>query len=272
MKQYLILFIALLSVQSYCQPNCNIYKTGNDESCYQACLSAIEAEKHQASRQAQIAFDAAIASCPKLDYAWVEKSVPYLKTGNFIEWKNLIDKAVEINPSGNLGYRGWCQYQFVRNYEGAIDDFEMLASLTNSDIGYSQNGDYHLNIVKALCYRSIGQKEKAISIMEDQLNTKDYSPLIYDYLHLGVLKLEVGDTAGAIRSLQQSILLNDYLAEPYYYLGLIYKTQNRMQDFVENMEKAREYYLKGYKHFDTYTHPMDNIYLSDIEAALVSLN
>lgn len=164
------------------------------------------------------------------------------------------------------------QYQFVRNYEGAIFDFELLASINKNDIGYSQNGDYHLNVVKALCYKGIGQKEKAITIIENQLNTKDYSPLIYDYLHLGVLKMEVGDTLSAIESLQQSILQNDYLAEPYYYLGLIYKSQNMMEDFVKSMEKAREYYLKGYKQFDPYTNPMDKIYLSDIEGALMDVN
>lgn len=108
MKQYIVLLALLLTIKSFCQPNCNIYKTNNDEPCYQACLMAVEAEQSQGSRQAQIKFDEAIEQCPKLDYAWVEKSVPYLKAGNFIEWKKLIDKAVEINPSGNLGYRGWC--------------------------------------------------------------------------------------------------------------------------------------------------------------------
>lgn len=37
---------------------------------------------------------------------------------------------------------------------------------------------------------------------------------------------------------------------------------------MENMEKAKTYYLKGYKRFDPYTHPMDKVYLADIEKEL----
>jgi len=100
------------------------------------------------------------------------------------------------------------------------------------------------------------------------LAEKGYSSMTYDYLHLGVLKMETGDTNGAVEYLKKSIAYNDYLAEPYYYLGLIYKKQKLAKDFRENMEKAKAYYLKGYKRFDPYTHPMDKVYLSEIEKEL----
>ena len=92
----------------------------------------------------------------------------------------------------------------------------------------------------------------------------------YDYLHLGVLKMETGDSDGAKEYLKKSIAFNDYLAEPYYYLGLIYRKQNMTKQAQENMEKAKTYYLKGYKRFDPYTHPMDKVYLADIESELKS--
>ena len=41
-----------------------------------------------------------------------------------------------------------------------------------------------------------------------------------------------------------------------------------MNEFQENMEKAKRYYLNGYKRLDPYTHPMDKIYLEDIEREL----
>lgn len=270
MKRLLIILPLIFPSTIYSQPNCNVYKVNNDEPCYNACVLAIEAERYQWAREAQVKFDEAVQLCPKLDYAYLEKSVPFLKSGNFIEWKRLFDKAVEINPLGRLGYRGWCRFQFIRDYAGAIKDFETLDSLTSFDIGYSQNGDYQLNIVKALCYKAIGQKSKAIEIIENQLAQKGYTPMTYDYLHLGVLKMETGDTAGGIEYLKKSISFNDYLAEPYYYLGLIYKKKHLTKEFRENMEKAKAYYLKGYKRFDPYTHPMDKVYLADIESELMS--
>ncbi len=266
MKALFIIGLFFAAPLCYSQPNCNIYKM--DKACYQACIMAIDAERYQGSREGQLKFDSAIQMCDKLDYAYVEKSVPYLKVGDFISWRRIIDKAVNINPAANLGYRGWCRYQFIRDYEGAIEDLDRLESIFGFDIGYSQNGDYHLNIVRALCYKALGQKSRAIEIIEKQLDVDGYSPMIYDHLHLGVLHFEIGELEEAITNLRNSINHNDYLAEPYYYLGLIYKSLNKEKQFLEYMEKAKVYYLKGQRRFDPYTHPIDKIYLSDINKEL----
>jgi tetratricopeptide (TPR) repeat protein len=270
MKNVLFILTIILPLYTYAQYNCNVFKFENNERCYNACVLATKAEADQGSKASQVQFDKAIDLCPDFDWAYFEKAVPYLKRGDFITWKKLIDKAVELNPTVHLGYRAWCRYQFIRDYHGAIKDFEMLDSLISYDIGYSINGDYQLNVAKALCYKAIGEKNKAIKIIEDQLSREGYTPMNYDYLHLGVLKMEIGDTDGAIEYLNKSIAFNDYLAEPYYYLGLIYKEQNMMKEFMQNMEKAKAYYLKGYKRFDAYTHPMDKVYLAEIEKEINS--
>jgi tetratricopeptide (TPR) repeat protein len=268
MKNFLTLGLLFTTGFGFSQPNCNIYKMNSNEPCYKACTLATEGEEPQGSKESQIKYDEAIALCPTFDYAYREKSVPYLKRGDFITWKKLIDKAVELNPMDNLGYRGWCSYQFVRDYQGAIDDFEKLNTMTSFEIGYSANGDYQLNIAKALCYKAIGQREKAIAIIKKQLATNGYSPQPYDYLHLGVLKMETDKNQEAIECFKKSISVGDYLAEAYYYLGLIYKRQGDAVLHRTNMEKAKEYYLKGHKLFDPYTQPMDKIYLASIEAEL----
>ena len=202
----------------YSQPNCNIFKMDDNQVCYEACIIATEKTEWQGTKSSQQQFDKAIELCPSLDYAYREKSVPYLKRGDFATWKKLIDKAVDLNPTLHLGARGWCKYQFLRDYQGAIMDFEQLELLTSSDIGYSVNGDYHLKIAKALCYKALGQKNVAIEIIESQLAQNNYTAMPYDFLHLGVLKMETGDAAGAIEYLNKSIAYNDFLAEAHYYL------------------------------------------------------
>jgi len=268
MRILLLSSLTIISFYDFGQPNCNVYKYNKNEPCYKGCILATQGEGPQGSRESQIKFDSAIKLCPNFDYAYREKSVPYLKRGDFVTWKKLIDKAVELDPMGNLGYRGWCRYQFVRDYKGAIADFETLDSMTEFEIGYSSNSDYQLNIAKALCYKAIGEKKKAIEIIEKQFSEKNYSPGLYDYFHLGVLKMEVGETELAINFLKKSISTNDYFAEPYYYLAMIYKKQNLTAAFQDNMKKAKAYYLKGYKRFDPYTQPMDKIFLADIEKEL----
>jgi tetratricopeptide (TPR) repeat protein len=271
MIKNVLYFLFFISSSAWGQFNCNVYKLDNNEACYQACLLVTEAENMQGSGQSQFQFDAALGLCPTMDYAYREKSVPYLKRGDFITWKKFIDKAVELNPKQYLGVRGWCRYQFVRDYKGAIEDLEKLDSMVSYNIGYTVNGDYHLTIAKALCYKAIGEKNKAIKIIEEQLAQSNYSPGIYDYLHLGVAKIENGDLEGGVAYLKKQIAYNDYLAEPYYYMALVFKQQNRTGECKQYLEKAKAFYLKGYKMSDPYTQPMDKIFLADIDRELKSI-
>lgn len=272
MKNLLVIVAVVIPLVTGAQPNCNVYKLEGNEACYKACEEAnAAAELYQGSKASQIKFDKAIKLCPAYDYAYFEKAVPFLKNGQFIEWKKFIDEAVTLNPERHLGYRGWCRYQFLRDYHGAIRDIEQLDSMVTYDIGYSVNGDYHLQVARALCYKALGNPKKAIAIIEAQLAVKDYVPMNYDYLHLGVLKLETGDLAGAVTFLKKQIALNDYLADTYYYLGLAYRQQGDQGECVTAMEKAKVFYLKGWKRLDFYTHPADKVYLADIERELTSM-
>lgn len=269
MRKLAFIIVSSVSAGTIAQPNCSVYK--ENEPCFKACEMAVKAEQYQGARQSQLQFDEAIALCPAFDYAYFEKSVPYLKRGQFIEWKKLIDKAVELNPSQHLGYRGWCRFQFLRDYEGAIADLERLRGLIGPNLGYSVNGDYPLGVALALCYKQLGQKQKAIEIIEAQFQLPNYLTGIYDYLHLGVLKLETGDLPGAVSALEKQIGANDYLAETHYYLAMAYKQMNQTGISRQSLVNAKEFYLKGYKRFDPYTHPVDKVFLSMIEEELSAL-
>jgi len=264
MKYFCCFFCLFISAKCLAQPNCNIYKWKGDSACYKACIELRDMEDEQGSAPSQAAFARAVALCPGLEYAWYEKSVPFLKRGDFITWRKLIDKAVELDPHYLLE-RGWCRYKFLRDYEGAIKDIDKLNSLFPVTNCYSGDGDYHINVLKALCYKGLGEKARAIETIEQQLTVADYHAKLYDYLHLGVLKLETGDYNGAIAALNKEVEVNDYLAETYYYLALAYEQVNNKNGHEKNIRKAREYYDNGKKMTDPYADPMDKIYLSDIE-------
>ncbi len=261
-----ILFFLLL--HAYCSSqNCEAFKFYGDTLQYEACKLAENRRGHyQFSREYQEALDKAIEKCPYFSYAYRHKSVAYLKSGDFLNWKKLIDQAVHYDPTENLGYRGWCRYQFFRDYQGAIQDIERLDSLVNYDIGYSANGDYHLHIARAICYKAIGEKEKAIQIIENQLNHDQYVVGLYDYLHLGVLYLETNNYEKAIQAFIRQSKENE-LAENQYYLAMAYKKRNQITDFQQCIQKAEQLYLSDRKMFDPYTTPMDKIYLQQIQQA-----
>lgn len=263
MKKYFILYTLLFfSINLHAQPNCNVYK--NNNACYESCLEALKAIRHkQGSFQSQQHFDRSIELCD-FAYSYQQKSVPFLKRGNFIEWKRLIDKAVELSPQEYLGYRGWCRLQFLRDYEGAIADIERLKSLTKYDIGYCQTSEYHLNIALALCYKEIGEIDKARTLFEAHINSEELPVGNYDFYHFGVLEYEAGNYEIAIEYLEKQIEINDYLGEAYYFVAMAAKKLGQTDKYREQLQIAAQYYQNGKFRTDTYAEMIDKIYLVDI--------
>lgn len=270
MKSFSFLIWLLPISLVFSQPNCEAYKYYGDTLKYKACKKAMGIKGfYQFSKEYQTVLDESLEIDPTFDYAYWAKSIAYLKSGDFVTWKKLIDKAVEYNPKDHLGYRGWCRYQFFRDYLGAIKDIEKLDSLVDYDIGYSQNGTYHLNIAKGLCYKAIREKGKAIKIIEDQikLNEEDNFIGAYDYIHLGVLYLETEQYKKAIDMFKKQSQRNE-LAENQYYLALTYQKLDNNTELKSGLEKAKELYIEGKKMSDPYSNPMDKIYLEQIEGQL----
>ena len=273
MKKFSFIILLFSFFGLFAQPNCEAFKMAGDMVRYKSCKKALEIKGHyQFSKEYQTKLDEAIKIDPTYDYPYWAKSIAYLKSGDFVTWKKLIDKAVKYNPEDRLGYRGWCRYQFFRDYKGAIEDIEEFDRLVDYDIGQSQNGMYHLNIAKGLCYKAIGEIDKAIDIIEKQIKLNEEDDFIgaYDYIHLGVLYLETGEFEKAIEQFEKQSPYNE-LAENQYYLALSQKKLGKKVESKTSLEKARKLYLKGRKMFDHYDHPMDKIYLEDIENELKSL-
>ena len=162
-----------------------------------------------------------------------------------------------------------------RDYQGAIADLEELDRIVDYDMGYSVTGAYHLKVALAICYRSIGNNEKAIELIEEQIRNEKHFPGLYDYLHLGSLYFDQGDFKRSIEALEKQIGEND-MAEVHYYLGMNYyhmsmlrsdyqKGQEERAISLKEFEKAKELYAEGIRMRDGYSHPVDKIFMEDIE-------
>lgn len=258
---FLLSLFLVLSLRG--QPNCSTMK--DNLACYNACQEVYKADMHrQGSYVSQKHFDLAIEKCPTFAYAYFEKSVAYLKRGYFIEWKKLIDKAIELEPKKYLFYRGWCQFTFLHNYKETISDLNKLSELyTTPFFGFGQNGDYDLRVVLALSYKLTNRKEKAIEIIETAMADKDYYIGLYDYLHLGVLYLETNKLNKAIAAFKKQIKEND-LAEVRFYLGKTYSLKNKMLESRKELEMALSLYDSGRSMNSKYYEYIDEIYREEI--------
>lgn len=250
---------------SFGPPNCNLF----EGDCKQACVEAEQAIMHaQGSKKSQIHFDKSIELCPTFAYSYYEKAVPYAKRGAMDEWKILIDKAVEYSPEEYLEQRGWYHFFFMHNYKAAIADLDTLQDLYgDQDIGVTGDAMYHLNIMKALCYKGLGQKEKAIRCIEDQMTKEYHHPGLYDYLHLGVLYLETGNLQNALEALTIQIEQHPW-SEAYFYRAMVHKQLQNKEACTKDLNLALTQYRQGEKLRNSYRQIVDEIYELDILEAL----
>ncbi|MEM9884676.1 MAG: tetratricopeptide repeat protein [Bacteroidota bacterium] len=263
--KYTLLFVLVLATSLLkAQPNCNIYK--EDADCFEACMLLTKAtDMLQGSQQQQVSFNKAIALCPQFHQAYYEKAWAFLKNGRFIEWRSIIDQAVELRPQEYLGYRAVARYQYLRDYQGALDDFALLDELVNYDLGNTVEGNYHLNIIRALCYKGLGAVDEAIEVILQQLQQSDHVLGNYDYIHLGVLYLEANQTALAVDYLEKQVAHNPYIADSFFYLAKAYVQNGEKGKAKTNLKKAKELYQAGEKRSHFYNEPMDAVYWRDME-------
>ena len=271
MIRIIILFLFLYAApfqHIWAQNNCETYKYNGDSVRYEACIKCEEAFEHyQFSKMFQNILDTAIFIDPNYAFPYREKSVAYLKSGDFISWKVWIDKAVVRDTLANLGYRASCRYQFFNDYEGCIKDVEALEQLISGDLGEIHNGDYHLLTIKAISYDGIGNTEQALKIMNEHMQKLNYYPLIYDYTLRGLFNMKLGKLELALQDFKSQEGVGD-IAENQYYKGAVLKQLGRKTESVRAYQKALELYIQQRRMNDPYTEPYGKIYESSIKLAL----
>ncbi|MBP2831167.1 tetratricopeptide repeat protein [Aquimarina sp. U1-2] len=259
-------FLSFLTVSiSYCQlPNCNLFLSKKDTLQYNACkfLEKNEHKYYQFDKRYHDIFDEALKICPFFAYAYRERAAPYIKSGNFLVWKQNMDKAVKYNPVVYLPVRASLRYKFFADYKGALKDIDSLSTIISHDIGYSSNGTYHLNIVKGLCLKALDRIDEAIEIITKQSEIEgDFS--MYNHLHLGVLYIEKKDYHKALTCFEKQYRVNN-IAENHYYSAICYKNLNNLNMALAKLNEALILYKSKNKMIDPYNELFDQIYLSDI--------
>jgi tetratricopeptide (TPR) repeat protein len=260
----LLLSFFFLPVLAFSQINCDAYLYMGDSLKYEACtLVQSGPDLYQFDKAFHQKYDEALKICPWWSEAYRAKSTAYLKSGDFLTWKKLIDKAVELDFNLHVGYRAWCRYQFFRDYEGAISDIEELLSRVKYDIGISVNGDYQLRIALATWYSAIGQKEKAVEVFNKFMSEENYLPSKYDYYQLGVTYFQLGNYDMALVAFNKQSDFNEF-ADNAYYKGQLFKKLNFTTEYLKQKELALQLANEGTRLYDPYTHHENHVYLENI--------
>ncbi|MCJ7933807.1 MAG: hypothetical protein MUW56_09265 [Chryseobacterium sp.] len=209
-RYYLSFLLLIVYTNTIAQVNCGAIE---GEDCKKACelYNWASDSDQQDFRESQEGSDKAVELCPDFAGASIEKAVPYLKNGDLISWRIVMDEAVELDSKMYLGYRGWCKFQFLKDDERAVLDLEALKKYDPEHLGRSGNGDHNLGVVKAMSdhylgvtYFELGRYDKTLEHFEKQGKGYEFAENIYlkskvskirnkDYLDLKTLALQTYD-------------------------------------------------------------------------------
>ncbi|MCB0618063.1 MAG: tetratricopeptide repeat protein [Saprospiraceae bacterium] len=229
----------------------------------------------QGSAAEQWRLERAIRADSSFAPAFMEKSVSHNKRGQFAVGFALLDHAVEIDPVEYLGYRGFVKLYMLRDYEGALRDFERLDSLTpgvrdapwGEDIYYvlglacKQRGDWE----RALHYFSRSIEETTREQGEDWVEVRNF-------WYRALVRLALGDPEGALADLDTALRLFPRFTEAHFWRGKVLAELERSEEACAAAAGALELFAAGQYYSDKYYELPDQLYRSDIETFLQELS
>ncbi|MEI9918760.1 MAG: tetratricopeptide repeat protein [Bacteroidota bacterium] len=232
--------------------------------------------KHElGSQQWRAASDSVLNICPNSAVIIYDKAVANMLRGEFVEGMKYIAKAVEIDPNYYLGISAWNHMRYLHDYKGAIADFERLEKVAGRSFVYVTN--IHMYMLKGLCYQELGDYAKALEtyntgISQQVADKGEQWVGSYDYLYRGILKFRMGDFDGAIEDLSRQVKEYESLADTYYYRGMAYAAVGRKDEARVDLQLSKDLMLgQGQRRWDPLTVLPDEVYLTNVESALLKL-
>jgi tetratricopeptide (TPR) repeat protein len=200
--------------------------------------------------EGQFAADSALRIDPTNARIWQQRAIPYLKNGDFISWIKLINKAVEYAPERYLAYRGFCKAIFIKDYEGALLDFEAIQKMKPNESIYEM--DHSMEFFRGICYLELGQLDSARFFMtqsiKKQLDTRSAEWAHYnDFFYMGVIHYELNDLGKAQYYIDASLKNYAQFPDAHYYKALILNKLGKGGEALDHLTQIENAWQKRYR-------------------------
>lgn len=193
--------------------------------------------------------------------AWMERSVSFNKAGDFNQGFEYLDKAVELEPSEHLGYRGWIRLRKMRDYDKALIDFDRLDSLTPNFVDAPWGED--IDFLRGECYFGKKDYQKAIEFFNRSIkNQEEDWADIHSFVYLGLCEYELGNYEKSILEFQRALKQYESVPESFFGMARAYQKLGEIQKARESILKAEENIAS--KRDDYYNEFLNEIYLSEV--------
>ena len=195
--------------------------------------------------------------------------VKFNKAGDFHTGFKYLNKAVELNPTSHLGYRGWIRLRKIRDYDNALADFNRLDSLTPNFVDAPWGED--IDFLRGECYFGKKDYQKAIELFNRNIaNQKEDWADIHSFVYLGLCEYELGNYEKAITEFQRALKQTENVPESYFGMARAYQKLGQINKAKENILKAEKNI--NHKREDIYNEFLNEIYLSELIELKQELN
>ena len=210
------------------------------------------------------------------DKAVRELSVAYLKRGMPHKWKPQFEKAVKLNPTEWVPWRGYLYLLFYRDYKKAIADFDASDVLTPNfiDRPQGQSVDYW----RGVAYLGLKDTKNSIAYFDKYIDQEtkeageDWVELTA-FLYRGIAHYESENYEKALINFDLLLKYSeDLYADGKYYKALIYNKQGKVLEAKTLINSAIEDFKDGYYNNHNYVEVLREIYLEDLELLQRELN
>lgn len=201
----------------------------------------------QGTMQSDLYYKLILEKYPDTQEAYMSRSVSYNKRGEHATGFAMLNRAVELAPIQNLGYRAFVKLYMMHDYEGALQDCLRLDSLTS----YAKPGVWgeDMDMVIGLCYLQLNDFQKARVRFTNSINNvtqksgKQWnSPRVF--LYLGITLMKEKAYSQAIQVLDELIQLNPNFSEAYYYKAQCYSARKDLKNAEATLEKCKQIFEK----------------------------
>lgn len=221
------------------------------------------AEHSQGTLLSQRMFENLKAQYPDYSNAYFEQSVAFNKYGSHAKGFELLNQAVDLDPELHLGYRGYMKLRFLRQFDGALMDFERLDTLTPNvvDAPWGENIDF----LKGECYFGKKEYNKAIESFNRTItNEKEDWAEVQTFVYLGLCEYELGNYEKAVSEFKRALSQSEHICEANFGLAKTYEKLGELTLAKVYLDKAEKDI--AYKRENEYNEYLNEIYLWEILA------
>lgn len=202
---------------------------------------------HYFTQEWQQQIDEGLKLDSTIAYLWQQKAMPLYKQMKYQAGAKYLDKAVKFDADEWLGYRGFMNCIFTKDYRAAIRDFEECKKAFPGRYVMDHSYDFYI----AISLLQLNEFKKAEVILTNEIkNEKEkfgeggnhYMTLFY----LGIAKLELQMWEEAIAEFDKAIKIYSHFADAKYYKCIALKRLSRSEEIKNLWKEAKADAEVGY--------------------------